>query len=745
MSEHKHSIRLTPAPPTYRALRPWLPAAVIVLATVAAYANSFRGAFVYDDLGSIVHNPHVRSLTPLREAISLDLWGTGATVDARPVLAISFAVNYAIGQLDPLGYHLANLAIHVCAAVLLLGILRRVFAAARAEERTGVGSGTLAFVCALLWAVHPLQTSAVTYVVQRAESLAGLLYLLAAYAAVRSTDSKRPVWWCALSIAAAVMGAGTKETLVTAPLVIYLLDALVLSRSFREPFRRRGPLYLGLSLTWVVSAALTLSVGGDRLRDAGELSAYRYALTQLAVIPHYLRLVFVPSPLVTAYDWPLTQHPADVLLPGLLTLALLGLTAWGVVRKRWYGMCGAAFLLILAPSSSIIPIRHDPAFEHRMYLPLAAVLVVAVLGAVRLLQRVSAAHARRVIAAALVLLATGALAALTLARNADYRDPVTFWEANVARRPASPTAHYNLASALRQTGQTPAALAHYRRVTELDPDAADAHQKLALLLVQAQRLPEALPHTRRAIELRPDDAKLRANLGALLLGLRRSDEAELAYRSALAIRPDLPDAHHGLGLAALQKEQPQQALPHLRRALALEESPQLHAELAQALLNLQQYADALPHVQALADRDPRNPAHPLLQASILRRLDRHEEAAARLRHAAALAPEDPRILNDLAWLLATCPDDTVRDGQRALAAARAAAAMTRRQSPAILDTLAAAHAAAGDFPAAAATAREALSLLQGQPPSAPLAAEIQRHLDLFLRGEAIVQRPRPGQ
>src|SRR5262245_61429565 len=296
-------------------------ALLIAAAGIAAYSTSFRGVFVYDDGPAIVNNGHLRTLWPLGQAMTTP---PEVTTSGRPVAALSFALNYAFADPDVRdvmtpaqgadagsaaerylrnlwGYHLVNLAIHLAAALTLFGIVRRTLERPALANRYGPVSTPLACATALVWAVHPLQTESVTYIVQRVESLMGLFYLLTLYCAIRALPS-RPAsrYWTMGAIAACALGMGSKEVIVSAPLVVWLWDYV-----FDVDRRSRRPLYVGLASTWIVLAALVLSE--TRPRSVGFSLGWpwwAYLETQAGVIVHYLRLAILPSPLVFDYGWP---------------------------------------------------------------------------------------------------------------------------------------------------------------------------------------------------------------------------------------------------------------------------------------------------------------------------------------------------------------------------------------------------------------------------------------------------------
>ena len=318
----------------------------------------------------------------------------GETVTGRPLLNLSFAVNYAISGLNVWSYHAANLAIHVLAALLLFGILRRTFLLPRWAEflsaafaEPALRLGCLALAIALLWAIHPLQTESVTYIVQRAESLVGLFYLLTLYCFIRGATSGRGRSWYAAAVLACLLGMASKEVMVSAPLMVLLYDRAFLAGSFREAWRRRYGVYLALASTWLLLGWLVI-VAGNRGGSAGfgaGVGSWAYLCTQFGAIVHYLKLSVWPHPLLLDYG-PDTVPMTLEILPDAILVVLLGLATL-VALWRWpkIGFLGAWFFAILAPTSSIVPVATQVVAEHRMYLPLAAVVTAVTLGWVRCL------------------------------------------------------------------------------------------------------------------------------------------------------------------------------------------------------------------------------------------------------------------------------------------------------------------------------------------------------------------------
>lgn len=559
-----------------------LSAVLLIAAGAIAYANSFAGVLVLDDVRAIARNSTIRTLWPLSSPMSPP---GESTVAGRPVANLSFAVNYALapsgardvfepegpaalpGQqarfLDNVwGYHALNLIIHLASALLVFGIVRRTFLSKPLSERFGgrfASAATgLALVTSAVWVVHPLNTAAVTYLVQRVESLMGLFYLLTMYCAIRVSSGGR-VWWTVGAIVACALGMATKEVMVTAPVVVALwlhVFGNVRDRSVR-------PLIVGLAATWLVFAALVWHEHRAASIDFTGVTTWSYLLTQAQVIVHYLRLAFVPHPLVFLYTWPLASSVTDVLPHAVLLIALAALTLVGLVRRHPLGFAGAWFFVILAPTSSVVPIVTEVAAEHRMYLPLAGVVACAVAlayatwqhAARRLPQGNDARQPRQhklgitiAAIATMVIVAFGIVQ--TRERNRDYWSAEQLWRDTVEKQPQNQRARVAYGEAL----------------------------------AAARRYPDAETQYRAAVDLVPGDPIALVRLGSVLAAQRKLDEATPFFERALAVRPDDADANRAVGMAYAVRRQDARAVPHLERALATRpDDPFLLGQLASIL------------------------------------------------------------------------------------------------------------------------------------------------------------------
>ena len=710
-----------------------LAAGVIVLATAAAFSNSFAGPFILDDIDAVTNNPTIRQLWPIGRVFCPPT--QGETVTGRPLLNLSLALNYACGGTNPWGYHAVNLTIHLLAALLLLGVLRRTFLLPAMRARWRAVATPLALAIALLWAIHPLQTESVTYVVQRAESLMGLFYLLTLYCFLRGVDSARAGLWYAGSVAACLLGTLTKEVLVSAPLIVLLYDRTFVAGSFRAAWRRRG-LYLALAATWLPLGWMVV-LTGNRGGLAGfglGMSWWSYFCTQFGAIVLYLRLCVWPHPLVFHYGAVVLTDRAALALYAS-AIGLLGLATL-VALWRWpkAGFLGAWFFAILAPTSSVVPACvAQTVAEHRMYLPLAAVITGAVLcvylpGQWLIRRQRVLRLGLQVLGVCLVIAAAIALGIVTFQRNLAYASDLSIWQDTVAGAPQNFCAQNNLGVALAGRGQLDAAMVHYRTALELDPDCAEAHNNLGIILAGRGEVEDAIAQYQRALELKSDYADAHNNLANSLAARGQIDAAIAHYRMVLDLKPDSVYAHFNLGVALAALGRPDEALDHYQKALEL--NPDLadaHGNLGAILADRGQIDAAIMHYQKALELKPDAAGVRREQDRVLALRQDFRQHLAERRALIQSRPSDAKLLDDTAWILATNPNPSFRNGAEAVELAQRAVKLTGNQDSRTLDTLAAAYAEAGRFAEAVQAAQKAIDLaVQQNKPAVAEAIQARR-------------------
>jgi len=535
---------------------------ILAVAVVVVYWNSLPGEFVLDDNASILENPQLRAHQPLTAVLTPPDQDPEAPRWRGPVVGLSLALNHAQGAFEPRGYHVFNLLAHLLVTLALYGCIR---AALGRDEGSGV-----ALASALLWAVHPLLTDSVTYVIQRTTVLMGLFYMVGLLAILRSDTARRPRTWHVVALVSCLLGMLSKESMVTAPVMYAIADRVFLAPSWREVWRRRRLLYIGLAATWLALAwIMVVSPHAGNIGLDVTMGPVGYLLTQPEVIWHYLLLVVWPRDLILDYGFAEPVAFGAALLPGLLLVGLLVITALGFRGRSRLAFLGAWFFITLSPTSSVVPIVKEVGAERRMYLPLMALVVLGVIGGRWLLRRlVRTDRVRTGWAVALVAVIAGALGAVTVDRNRDYHDPLALWQETVRQRPRNVRAHSGLGVALVREGRLEEAEVAYCRALEIDAAYPEAAYNLGRALSRLERHDEALEAYLAALELTPDNFKAHNNAGNTLLRLGRPAEAEVRFRDVIRLDPSGPFGHNGLGLALWAQGQLEQAAEQFEAALA---------------------------------------------------------------------------------------------------------------------------------------------------------------------------------
>lgn len=392
-----------------------LAAMLFLAAAFISFGPAIVAPFDFDDNPAIRDNASIRTFWPPSA-----LWNTpplGIAVSGRPVANYSFAFNYAVNRWlsvsqapsevsphETVSYHCVNIVLHVLVALFVFALLRDTIRFGRVPEDWRASADRLAGLVAGLWLIHPIQTEAVDYISQRTEVLASLWYMATLYAALRAWQEHRTIaddpsagrrvtGWSAAAIVACLLGMATKEIAITAPLAVVLFDRAFLFSSWREAWgvRWRRRLYYSLFATSALSIGLIAH--GARDQTVGftlGIPWYQYLYSQAWAIPHYLRLTLWPDQLTHDYGRsPISDLSGVAGSVGLVVFIVATLCAWTRPRWLWFAFVGSFFLLLLAPSSSFVPIQTEIAGERRIYLALVSVIILFVVGAEHIRRRVS--------------------------------------------------------------------------------------------------------------------------------------------------------------------------------------------------------------------------------------------------------------------------------------------------------------------------------------------------------------------
>lgn len=597
-----------------------------MVAVVAAYLTSLGGTFVFDDFPNIVQQENIDDVASgLRSMLQFQ---------TRSTTRMSFALNAALLGKSAFFFHLVNLLIHVISVLTLFELVRGSIDGWNQNHTPYLNASLTGFLAALLWGVHPLGTMAVTYIVQRHESLMAMFYLLTLYCLLRGHIATTAWPWYVGSIVCCWLGMGAKEVMVTVPLVAVLYDRCILATSWRELLSKRGWVFGMFLVPASILFIKNLSVfQGDTAEHSAVLgahetaSAWLYLWTQAGVIVHYLFLSIWPAHLTFDYDWPVANSEGEYLLPAIFILGLLVLSFWLLFKRPAIGFVAVSFFFILAPTSSIVPII-DVAFEHRMYLPLACVCVLAAIGlgvAIETWRRGQSQESKYQLLLLIGLTLAVLLGIRTEYRNLDYHSHIALWMSTVEARPMNLRANHNLAKELRDAGRSPEAEQillqsiaycelHGYESFPLHGDLAEvyvnegqfeqAYQRFQVALEAANSPPEEFSGYHTLLRNRKL-AETRTSYGALLDLLQRPGEAARQFDLAIELRPDVPQWYVMAGHTYRKSGDLEAALARWKRALELDPArDDVARDYSLLLVDTGHYDEAAKRLQAYVEANP---------------------------------------------------------------------------------------------------------------------------------------------
>jgi tetratricopeptide (TPR) repeat protein len=631
-----------------------LPVLVLLVTGIAVYWNSLDSPFVWDDQTSIVTNPTIQHLWPL----SVPLTPPSETpVARRPVVNLSFALNYAYDALHETGYHAGNIAVHIACALVLFGIVRRTLDGPKLRQRFGAVSNTTALGTAMLWMVHPLQSEAVNYITQRTESMMALFFLLTLYCAIRARRSPAAAAsWQVVAVVACGLGMASKESMVTAPIIIALYDRTFEFNSWREAWQTRKYFYSALAATWIELGAFVLLQPRTTAGFSAAISPWTYLLNQVEMVTLYLRLSLWPSPLILDYGLPRALSLGSIAGIAIVLLALLVVTAVALVRWPAVGFLAATFFITLAPTSSVIPIVSEVGAERRMYLPATALAVLAAVSVAMLMERMSKRPAsqkrNRLICAAAAIAILALLAVRTVYRNAEYGSPVQLWQTVVERRPHG-RARAALATELITSGNHDEAMVQLR---EAVPDYPDARFGLGTELILEGKIEEGVANLRQFIQAQPSNLNrtpARILLAQSLANQGKLQEAVDGFRAVLKDVPTHDGVRANLADVLTVLGQHEQALTEYRALLVRQpNSSVIETRLAMSLAKTGRLNEAIEHFRHARDLDPQSGAINRYLAEMYLRINDGAQGEASAREALRIDPNDGESQNLLGVALA---------------------------------------------------------------------------------------------
>jgi tetratricopeptide (TPR) repeat protein len=603
---------------------------VAAVLTVGLYWSTRNYDFVFDDSQNIVDNPHIQvnslSIDRLKRA------GFDSYAARRPLANWSFMLNYMHGELDPAGYRIVNIGIHIVNAALAYWLVFQLFlidarlrldlkeSKGRKKLRTPAAIGAAAVV--LIWIVHPLHVNAVTYVVQRMASMSAMFIMTTLCLYIYGRRSKASKVQLVSFTAAAVswiLAMLTKEIAITLPLIIFLLEFYFFRDLDRKWGLRQLTICVPVIVLGVLAVCFTLAPVESILNtyEIRDFNMSERVMTQWRVLIFYISLIYLPMPGRLTLDHQIitSRSIIDPITTSTSLFAIIGLLALAVYlarNHRLLSFCIFFYFISLSLESSIIAL--EMAYEHRLYL-VSLTTILAVAAALRQL------HLPRVAGGAIVVVLTGLLALSTHERNKAWETEFTLWEDCVRKAPRKARPHYNLGNAYFRRDRFGEAVAHYENAVRLDETHTDALCNMGVSYAELGKPDNALEAFEQCIEHDERYIKALVGIGQELGKLNRLDEALENLLNAVALQPSHGTANEHLGYVYTRKNDRPKAIAAYRVGIAANRNS--IGSITNLGILLAQEGKTSEAINALRHATSLDPTYAHAQESLGFALDRH--------------------------------------------------------------------------------------------------------------------------
>ena len=648
----------------------------ILLPIFLVYSNSFHCSWHFDDVTNIVNNQglHLKELSfaDLNRAFHADPGGPGRLY--RPVSCVTFALNHFFGGLNVFGYHVVNLFVHAVSSLFLFLFIRGTLSLPSLGNRYSSQSNSIALIATLLWALHPIQTQAVTYIVQRMSSLAGLFFVMAMYFYLRfrrALGRKEKVFYSGACVLSFLMGFGSKENAALLPISLFLYEVLLIQRESWAPGRKR----LGVAITLITALSVLILTylyyrKGGLIPLIDEYACRPFSLTQRLmteprILLFYISLLIYPVPwrFSVAHSVQISDSlfdPATTVASILiLVLALISLILFSKKRPL-LSFCLLFFFVNHLMESTFLPL--ELVFEHRNYIPSMLFFVPAALAFCTFLEKHRSSKSVSFAASALVVIILTGFAGSTFLRNFAWKTPESLWMSALENAPDQLRVHHNLGLYYHERGSLRLAKSHYEQalrspVINRKDEPALTYFQLGLLHTQMGNLEEAQASYQEALHRDPRFALASVNLASILdQGGRKSHADEFLMRT-LAADPSNGPAHLNMGIRYLREGLSEEAIFHLKMAkrdIKLEKKTLFYMGIAYKQKGV--YGAAILHLKKAIAMDPMNLSVRLHLIDVYLTKGLEREAHAETSSLAAIIAQNQALLRPVLDLISKGED-----------------------------------------------------------------------------------------
>src|SRR3989339_240170 len=565
---------------------------LVVIATIIVYHNSLKAPFIFDDMAKIVNNPDIQQLSNLKTKLIYKYSENNKVFErndpSRPLVYLTFTLNYYFGKLNPFGYHLFNLIIHIFNAILVFFLAKKIISGIYEKGSTplenvnnkvggkpcGANGGSKSpfcnnvrelysltgltlfpFLVSLLFAIHPINTNTVTYIFSRSDLLATFFYISSLLLFIKVIEKNLSIFKSfnslyILSLICFILAIFSKQIAVTLPAIILIYDYIFLSNFKISKIIEKKYYHIPYWLLFIGYLAFRYFYLGDigDIEAESTWNRYDYLIIQPYIILRYLKMLLIPIGLsIHHFVNPLKLLELRTII-SFLSLIVIFYVIYLIYKKKtntsklilfsilW-------FFIILSPTSSIFPTT-SPLVENRLYLSGIGFFIILVFVYFSIFKSFKLSNIIIFPICIYILL----LGYCTIKRNYLYQYPLLLWQNVILQYPNNTIAHNSSGNLLFNLKRYEEAEREYREAIRTNANYAEAYYNLGLLLKKTKRYEEAEKEYRRAIRINTNHVKAHNNLGVLLYNTKRYEEAEKEYRKAIEISPNYIEAHNNLGV-----------------------------------------------------------------------------------------------------------------------------------------------------------------------------------------------------
>jgi len=604
--------------------------------SIIVYLNCLQNSFVYDDDSTIINNYFVRHWSNLPALFTSKYFALSAELTYRPVVTLSYFIDYTFWHLNPLGYHLTNILLHAINSILVFIFAFQVF-----KNRTP------ALISAVFFSSYPLFSEVVNAVGFR-EDLLAFMFLTLAFICYLKANQQRYILYYPISLFCYFLGLFSKEMAITLPILIVLYDVVFKGYPY---MKSKYLYYLGyffVATFYILNRFFFLHNPLESQIPYPQGSFFVNFLTMSHVLAGYMKLLFLPFNLNVDYVVPFSTSLAKVSswLTVLLFIAVATISYRLRFQYRHMYFFVLWFFVTLIPVMNIVPLGNIMA-ERYLYIPGAGFsMIVADFFSKRQIRytpgsRIHLNIPLSVFFVFILFFIFSGNAYLTFKRNNDWKDGLWLWSKTTLTSPNSFRAHINLGNAYEKKGLNTAAFEEYQKALSIDPNDADIYNNLGIYYNKMNFFEDAIRHFIRCLNINPKHPRAYNNLGVVFTKQRRLDDAIQVFREAISINPLYPDAHNNLGIACYRKGLMDDAEREFKLAIYIEPyHAEAHNDLGILYNDKHLFDEAIKEFEMAVQIKPNYAnAHMNLGAVILKHRKDKDKALSHLKESIKIDPQ----------------------------------------------------------------------------------------------------------